>query len=45
MTRRTSKNWYNVTSTRNPARKEVLVCQVGSTTLKYQYRAVDGLHD
>src|SRR5580704_4656358 len=25
--------------------EEVLVCQVGSTTLKYQYRAVDDLHD
>jgi uncharacterized protein DUF6855/regulatory ArsR family protein len=24
---------------------DVLVCQVGSTTLKYQFRAVDDLHD
>jgi Family of unknown function (DUF6855) len=24
---------------------DVLVCQVGSTTLKYQYRAVEDLHD
>ena len=24
---------------------QVLVCQVGSTTLKYQYRAVDDLHE
>jgi hypothetical protein len=24
---------------------DVLVCQVGSTTLKYQFRAIDDLHE